>query len=890
DGSLHEAEQAAADYRAGLPAGSRATEEITSLLDRIRRLDVRPTTTGPQHRLQVPFVGRRQAMVVARRALDRVAGGTFEFVLIRGEGGAGKSRLMEEIRKEASLSGFRCLEAKPVELERRIPLNPLVDMLGHPSVSDHIRNLEDPWRAVIASLLPTLPAGMSPPVVPPIAEASLSRRLYDAFATLFSALAESGPHLLFIDDLQWADATTLAVLQFVQRRWQSGPLGVVAAIRPDLVSGADETARYLAAASDLPVTTIELGDLSASEARKLLDLVAEAEVEPAAAARLMALGGRNPFYLIELTRDYLDGKVQLPGLPTEAITLPISVRQLLEPRVKELGEDAANVAAHIAVWGRTITLAELAGLLGTMLEATVPLVEELERCRLASAELGAVGLAHELFRSTIYQGLSAARRSFLHGRVAEFLDHSEDPEPGEIAIHFAQAGNAPGAAHRGREAADRALESGAMAEAAYFLQLVVENVADARLKAEATADLARVLHMNRDINRANPLLELASSRLRAVGNEALALRMDIRRVEGLAELGAAPLSELLDRLATIKALARAAVDDEALALALDSELHLLHRSGKVAEIRTLFEEIRPLTSSEDQAAACLANAALALNVLFGDADEALRCAREAVRLADEGAVSDHLLECLKNLFLALLYVGRARTSEGSATLSRARQLAQTSGDLLTRFQVESNQGVAYMDAGDLEEAAEAFAAAGAILKGARAAVMRVNHHYNLGELSYLQGDVPAALDAFLSSEALLGPSARPADIQFLVNAAIGLCSLEIGAITEARRREEIMRSTAADWHFDPTIPLTFSVRLLERRGSHSQALDILREALPTLATRFPVAWLKLLPVEARLARRLRDPQWRERIGIGIRVAEDLNLITRARLLKDQLHT
>jgi hypothetical protein len=91
---------------------------------------------------------------------------------------------MEEVRKEASVAGFRCLDARPVELERRIPLNPLVDMLADPSVAPHIRGLGEPWRAVIASLLPTLPAGMDPPVVPPIAETSLSRRLYDAFATL----------------------------------------------------------------------------------------------------------------------------------------------------------------------------------------------------------------------------------------------------------------------------------------------------------------------------------------------------------------------------------------------------------------------------------------------------------------------------------------------------------------------------------------------------------------------------------------------------------------------------------------------------------------------------------------------------------------------------------
>ncbi|HSW28873.1 MAG TPA: AAA family ATPase [Longimicrobiales bacterium] len=887
-GRILGAQQAACDFLAGLPSGTHPTREAAALFDRVRDMGPAPIVTGPSNRAQPPLVGRRHALQVARGALDRVAMGSFEFLLFRGEGGAGKTRLMEEVRREADVAGFRCLGARPVELERRIPLNPLVDMLGDPSVAPHIRGLDEPWRAVIASLLPTLPAGMDPPVVPPIAETSLSRRLYDAFATLFAAMADSGPHLLFLDDLHWADATTVAVLQFVQRRWRSGPLGVVAAIRPELISGSDEVARYLSNSGDLPVTAVELDDLTEGEARTLLDLVAGTELDAPAADRLLALGGRNPFYLIELTRDFVAGKVQLPELPTEAITLPISLRQLLEPRIQELGDAAANVAAHLAVWGRAITLPELALLTRSSLEDAAGSVEELERCRLATVEVGQVSLGHELFRSTIYQSLTATRRSLLHGRVAEFLNEQDGQQPGETAIHFARAGHAAGAARRGREAADRALESGAMAEAAYFLQLVVENVGDATLKAEATADLAKVLHMNREITRANPMLELAASRLRAVGRHDRALRMDIRRVEGLAEVGAAPLSDLLDRLATIKSLARSANDDEALALALDSELHLLHRSGRVTEIRALFDEIRPVTGSPDRAAACLANAALALNVLFGDADEALRCAREAVRIAEAGEGSRHRLECLNRLFLVLLYLGRARTPEGATTLARARQLSVKSGDLLNRFQIESNQGVAEMDAGDLDDASQSFASAAGILRGAQAAVMRLNHQYNLGELAYFEGDYPTALEHFRASEQSLGPSVMPADIRFLVNAAIGLCSVELGAFSEARRREEAVRAFQEAWHFDPTLPLTFSVRLLERRASLAEAYAALNGAMPEVRLRFPVAWLKLLPLEARLARRLRKPNWGTAVQAGISLAQELRLITRARILEDVL--
>jgi DNA-binding SARP family transcriptional activator/tetratricopeptide (TPR) repeat protein len=861
-GSLQGAEQAVADFLARLPVGSVPSREATALFQRIRRMDPARIGSGPVSRLQPPLVGRRQALQVARGALDRVASGSFEFLLLRGEGGAGKTRLMEELRKEATVAGFRCLEARPVELERRIPLNPLVDMLGDPSVAPHLRALGEPWRAVIASLLPTLPAGMDPPVVPPIAETSLSRRLYDAFATLFSEMAESGPHLLFLDDLHWADTTTLAVLQFVQRRWRSGPLGVVAAIRPDLVSGSDEVARYLTISPDLPVTAVELGDLTDDEARTLLDLVAGTELEPSAADRLLALGGRNPFYLIELTRDLVAGKVQLPELPTEAITLPISLRQLLEPRIQELGEAAANVASHLAVWGRAISLTELARLTYSSIEDTARQVEDLERSRLATVEQGRVSLGHELFRSTIYQGLTATRRSLLHGRVAEFLNEQEGQQPGETAIHFARAGHAAGAALRGREAADRALESGAMAEAAYFLRLVVENVGDALLKAEATADLARVLHMNREITRANPMLELAASRLRAVGRHDRALRMDIRRVEGLAELGAAPLSDLLDRLATIKSLARAANDDEALALALDSELHLLHRSGRVAEIRALFAEIRPVTASPDRAAACLANAALALNVLFGDADEALRCAREAVRIAEAGEGGPHRLLVYSRLTLVLIYQGLLATSEGRATIVKATSAAERSGDLTLRAYTELNQGVFAMEVGNFLRAGEHFENTARILGRSVPGLPHVTLLYNQGELLIQEGRYAEARDVLYRGESVCALT-TPVYLTTLIAAGVGLCSLELGDLRVARERDGIIGPSLSPFYYDPTTIFDFRARLLLRRGRGADVLDDVEVAATTLRSRLPLVWMKLTELSGRIRSRMRmgPPPW-----------------------------
>lgn len=876
------AEAAFAEFARGLAPGCDPAPDTLELMERVNRLrPTRPSSLERQNS-QPPLVGRRAHLHQALEALDRVTGDVFVFLMIRGDAGVGKSRLLDEVLRQGHLRGFRCLKAHPGELERRIPLNPLVDMLGQPEIEPYVISLEDPWRAVVASLLPNLPRGMDPPVVPYITEASLSRRLYDAFTHLLAALSSSQPTLLFIDDLQWADETTIALLQFAQKRWKNGTIGVVATVRDDLVASGQEAARYLGGSKELPVTTIELQDLTEDDAVRLVNLVAGGSLGKETCAQLCAFGGRNPLFLNELTRDYLLGKIQLPRIPGDASLIPVSLRQLVDPRLEELRPEAAVAAAHLAVWGRAASVSDLAELLATTLTKCTQWVDELERSRLVVVERGSVVIAHQLFRGAIYHGLTAARRTLLHRSIAEYLTTTHNPQPGELAVHYFHAGEAAKAAVHCRTAADRATEKGAVAEAAYFLQLLIENAMDDCSKAEATGDLARVLHMNREIHRANPLLELAATRLRAIGHSARALRLDIRRVEGLAEIGATPMSELLDRLASIRTAARNAGDDEALAFALDTELHLLHRSGRVTEVCQLMEEIRLCAQSEDSNARCQANASLAMNVLFGDESEGLECAREAVRIAEVEDLKDYALVSMNRLLVALLCRGLGKSREASELLDRATAHAKRCGDVALRFFLASNRGVAHFDAGELDEASTAFDEAGSVItKETEAALLRVNRHCNLGELAFHAGDLHGALDHFRQTEELLGSATRPADVAQIVNAGIGLCCLDLGLIAEARRREAQLEPLPVTWTFDPSLVLAFRARLLERRGNPAAALELLRSQREALKDRLPPAWLRTLLLELRLARKCGRDDWRAMLQEGIEVADRLNYSVRA---------
>lgn len=886
-GGAEAAEAAYVGYLEILEDGERPSRETVQLIERVRRLagetpGSRSAAAASLER-RLPLIGREIELRAARDALDRVRDGNFEFVLLKGEAGVGKTRLLDEVAREAHLKGFRCLRASPVELERRIPLNPLVDALGGPDAKRYVQALDNPWKAVLSAVLPHRDPGEEPIPVPPVDESSLSRRLYEAFSILFSRMAAGGPTLLVMDDIQWADATTVAVLQFTQRRWRSGPFGVIAAIRPEPGQAGDDVSKYLDPGGDLAVTPIELRDLDAADAIRLVTDVAGRPLGDEVVRHLTDLGGRNPFYLIELTRDYLAGRLQLPDTPADGVTIPISLQQLVDSRIEHLSADALRAASVLATWGREVRLGDLAAVTETHLEHCVDVVEELAQQELVNQELDSVQFVHALFRSAIYRQINEARKVVLHRMIAETL-LTRTPLPNdELAIHFARAADAPRAVQFGRLAATAAMENGALAEAAHFFQVVVDNEAAAEGKAEATADLARLLHMNHAIARATPLLELAAKRLRAVGNLRRAVRMDIHRVTGLAEIGATPLPDLLERLATVKATAKRAGDWEAVALALDAELHLLHRAGMVRQIRTLFAQMRECAAAADPAATCVANASLAMNALFGDSDEGLRCAEAAVQAAERTEDPGALLLAFNRLIVVHVSRGSLYLPGAAPLLDRADALAESSGDLRLRFDLTCNQGVFFLDAGDLDRAEFAIEKAAALIKGVEASRMQHTLACNRGELALERHDFDAARRHYESAEASLRVTSPPWH-RAVASAGIGLAALNAGAMADATRLEAELPADPGNWYFDPTLILSFRARLLERRRQSAAAVALLR-GHDILAGRFPMAAIRLELLASKISRRAGVPPNLSAHANALALAHSLHAETRIRQLE-----
>lgn len=883
-GSPEASEAAYSMFLEQLGATAQPSTKIVQLIERVRDLGntkIAPHTERPTADRR-PFVGREAQLRLGQDFIARVQDGGFEFALISGEAGLGKTRFLQEVTALAQLQGVRCLTAALVESEAVLPLNPLIDAFAHPDVCTAIQELENPWKAVLAGLLPAGVTGDQDAPVPAIGDDRVNRRLFDAIALLLRHMASDRPTILFMDNIQWIDNTTSSALHFAQRRWREGGFGVLATLRTD-PSG--RTNDVVTPGSGIVTTGIPLTPLSEEEAVRLVQGVLGSQTSGIPLLEVTAMGGGNPFYLTELARAHKEGRLSLPTKVNGGGLIPISLRELFEARLSPLSADALLAVESLAVWARPTRLRELGKAADLPDHALLTAVEELENKGLLRVEDGRVSVIHELFRKTLYDRLSCARRAFFHRAIGEYLDKNEaGTPPGELALHFARAGEATSAVKFARLASHEAATKGALPEACRFLQVAIDNAPIGQTRAVLTADLGLMLSKSRDISRAAPVLETAALRLRRFGLIDRAREMETLRVEALSELGVVPSSELLDRLYSILSEAKNQSDWTGVATALDTLLHLLHRTGDVGKMRSALEEAEVCVREGDPRAQCIAGSVLALGVLYGDPVRALSASRNAVRISTSEGLVDLLLNAQNRLVVVLLYRGMLNLPEGARLIQQATEASEASGDRLQRFSLEANLGVFLLDSGEPDRARVALDRSAEILHGAEASTYHLNLLYNLGELALQERDYSLARNHFTEAEARLDHNA-PDYMRWLVNAGLGICALESGSLSEARLRESDSGPTQGPWYFDPTLLIDFRVRYLTRRGEAEAALIMVESCTSGLRDRLTQAWLKLKTLEGQLARRLGKDNVILRLSNPIAVAAALRLHARTKILR-----
>ncbi len=392
-----------------------------------------------------PMVGREAELEQLRSALARGAEGDLCAALITGEAGSGKSRLAAEFAREAHQSGADVWAGRCYE-DSATPYGPFVESLRHRLTADALPALSGWAAAELSRVLPELP-GSDPAASAPSGDPEEARyRLFEAVVSVVADSSNRAPVVLVLEDLHWADHSTLVMLAHLTRTASSSRILVLGTARDSEPCPDGFTTLVGELAHDRRLVRIPVEGLSEVEVGKLASVWLPKEQPAGLAAELHARTGGNPLFVEELLR-HAQGAAGL-GEGGLASGVPAEVREVIGQRVDRLGEPSSEALAFAAVLGHEFDLRELAQ---ASERETDELVESLD------AALGARLLrevpggdaryrfSHDLVRETVYRDLGAARRSLLHLRVADAIErlHGDDPKRlPELARHLADAGPA----------------------------------------------------------------------------------------------------------------------------------------------------------------------------------------------------------------------------------------------------------------------------------------------------------------------------------------------------------------------------------------------------------------------------------------------------------------
>jgi class 3 adenylate cyclase len=430
-----------------------------------------------------PLVGREDEMTTLMRRWQRARQGDGQLVLIVGEPGLGKSRLIDEFRSRSADTPHTWVEWSCSQLLQNTPLHPIAewgrqrfggaDMPADRRLSDLETSLAqaklDP--AENAPLLaPLLEIPLPSQRVLTLAPEELRRRQLAALTNWVLAGAKVQPVVLAFEDLHWADPTTLDVLRGVAERGALAPLFVVATTRPEFRAPWGMRSHH---------GTISLAPLDRAQVRDMVtELSARHALPQEVVEDVAARTGGVPLFVEEVTRLLLERGGEQGGIHA----IPPTLQQSLMARLDRLGP-AREVAQIGSVIGRGFPYGLLRAV-AAMDDAPLQAVLE----KLAEADTVLVqGLPpesdyrfkHALIQDAAYENLLKSRRQMLHRRVAEILrDRFADTastEPEVLAHHFTQAGVTDPAIEWWGKAGDQALRRSAFQEAISHLGKAIER-------------------------------------------------------------------------------------------------------------------------------------------------------------------------------------------------------------------------------------------------------------------------------------------------------------------------------------------------------------------------------------------------------------------------------
>ncbi len=449
-------------------------------------------------------IGRDSELAAGERFLD-AAENAFTVLTFEGEAGIGKTTVWAEVAERARRRGFRVLSCRPAATETRLSLSALADLLA-PVPNGDLDALPAPQRHALDVALLRVDPGDAP---------ADRRALATGVRSLLSALSGETPLVIAVDDVQWLDADSAAVVEFVLRRLDPDErIGFLLARRIGEATRL-ELERIVDAAV---LSRARIGPMTLGAMHHLLERQGETPSR-SKLVRIHEVSGGNPLFALEITRALGASEATRPGAP---LPVPDDLRQLLATRIAALSDDAREaLLAAAALSGPTTSIVAEA--------SSAAALEAAEESGLVRVVDDRITFAHPLYASAVYGAAAQKRRRAMHNRLAQLV-----PSVEEQALHLALA--TPGrkdatVSSRLEDAATVARARGAWESAAELLEQAAAFTPDSRREEAQRRILLAAEHYVRggDLSRARTLLQeaVAASLPRPLHAEALRLLGEI---------------------------------------------------------------------------------------------------------------------------------------------------------------------------------------------------------------------------------------------------------------------------------------------------------------------------------------------------------------------------
>jgi DNA-binding NtrC family response regulator/tetratricopeptide (TPR) repeat protein len=768
--------------------------------------------TAPAYRLvsyaereirRARFIGRERELRLLAERFEQARAGEGQVVMVVGEPGIGKSRLLQELRRRLG-DAAAWVEAQAVPFARAMPFHPVVDMLRQAcgieeadSATTVAAKLEQRVRRLDERLVPTLPflrslLGIDPGdrAVDAMDPKLRGVEIFDATRQMLARAAEAHPHVMVLEDAHWMDAATEEWAARLAESLAAQRVLFVVTYRPGYRPPFGDHTFH----TRLALTTLSTDD-SVRMARELLGTVPD-ELE----ALVVGKAEGNPFFLEELVRSV--GELGAAG-PLDAALVPDTIQDTVTARINRLGEAPRRALRIAAVIGREFSR----GLLSRAVERQTPLDDLLRELR--AVELireqrvfpdVSYAFKHALTHEVAYQSIPVEERRALHQRIAQALEALHGERIAEVAGALARHYVAAEDWERALVHLVRAAETAARAFATRDALELYDEALQAAARRPGSRDRVIAIHQAR-----SALYFVVSDFERS--REAAGLARDLARDAGDAAREGAALA----------AMAWAATWARDLDGAVASAREAIELAGPVGAEAVLARAqftigfVRGVTGVLDEAKSAI-QSALVASRSAGDMIHhslALTMGGLIKNWESEYAAADRLqsqglaIAREQNLLVPLLFsaflrgltlTGQGSYTEALATFHEGLELSEKVGDEVIHHRLLNCLGWLHHELGDLDRAAELNRLSADGGRRRNDAGTLPNAELNLGDIFLTRGDLPLAREMLERVERFARDPSTSAWMRFRYSirlcASLGELALAHGDLDGARRQAQ----------------------------------------------------------------------------------------------------